>query len=110
MTDDENERMFDDATISAYKRAIAPEGFGDECPVCGEPFDPGSSGALWSDTWSSVDVVSWVRMCSGPLGEGVDLSDAFYASVREEHDFPPESVPFIYVHKDEHIDVLEATE
>jgi hypothetical protein len=77
----------------------APERFGDECPVCDEPFDVDSSGCLFPDAGGSTDVRAWVRCCLGELPEHLrETVDAVH-----EHGW--ETVPFGYVHKDEHLDV-----
>lgn len=93
----DDEQLRDDNQITREKRASAPDGFGDECPVCGESFDAGSSGVVWSDLYNSTDVRAWVRLCTGPLP--AHLTEY----VKEVHDHSVESVPFSYVHKDEHI-------
>lgn len=78
------------------KRKLYSAGSTHECPVCGEPFDEGSSGYLWRTPQDSVDTRSWVRQC---IGEPPD-----YMSEKLEG-FEDDGAPFAFVHKDEHIDV-----
>lgn len=82
---------------SRNKRTQAPEGVGDACPVCNEPYDIGASGPVWPGLWNSIDTVSWARVCSGAA------PNAFVDIIDNLHEYPAESVPFSYVHKDEHI-------
>lgn len=87
----------DDNIHTWGKRDRAPEGFGEECPICGAPFDAGSSGAVWPDQPNSTDVRSHVRICTGRVPE---FLRELYESI---HRFPVESIPYDYVHKDEHL-------
>jgi len=86
---------YDTAKRSQAKRQMLPDTFGGECPNCGEPFDSGSSGIFYPEE-SGVDVRSWVRICTGEIpGEWFDVP----ATERD--------MPFVYVHKDEHMEVRE---
>lgn len=85
------------AELSQAKRQHLPDEFGDECPICGEPFDAGSSGLIFGDHESTVDTVSWVRLCHGPKPKS-----GWFELPPELKD---ETVAFSYVHKDEHIEV-----
>lgn len=86
--------MENDAKIAQFKRNHAPDGFGDECPVCGDPFDPGSAGIIWPDEDVEIDAISWVKLCSGPIPdhmrEGVDRLG-----------YDPDELVMSYVHKDD---------
>jgi len=82
--------------ISRMKRGALPNDFGESCPVCGERFDAGSSGFVYTDQENTVDCISWVRVCYGDTpGEAWFDFDDIEDSV----------VAFAYIHKDEHIDV-----
>ena len=78
---------------SRWKRNVLPEGFGQECPNCGEPFDAGSSGVMFSDDFTQIDVFSWERVCVGPIPE----EKWFESDVLDDQ-------PFMYVHKVEHLE------
>jgi hypothetical protein len=86
---------YNTARRSQTKRQMLPDTFGRECPICGESFDTGSSGIFYPKE-SGVDVRSWVRICTGPIPD--EWSDV----APTERD-----IPFVYVHKDEHISVKE---
>jgi hypothetical protein len=88
----------DGVWLSTRTPRSAPEGFGDECPICGDPFDVGASGCLFPDVWDSTDVRSWVRCCTGGLPEHLR------ETVDAVHEPGWETVPFGYVHKDAHVD------
>lgn len=85
--------------VSNYKRMMAPAGFGDECPVCGEPFDAGSAGIIWPDEPAQIDAISWVRICYGPV------ADHFHPAI-DGTEWDPDDLAMAYIHKDEHIDVI----
>lgn len=85
---------FDSSDLSRIKRRILPDDFGSECPMCGEPFDAGSSGFKIVDgEGHSVDCFTWVRACSIPNPE-----EHWSWFEPKEGDFG-----FTVVHKDEHI-------
>jgi hypothetical protein len=94
----------EDPTV-AERRRLAPDSWGEECPVCGEPFEPGNTGLVMGE--EMLDVIPIVRICIGePVGWYADLV---------EHN--PNLVPsaecgscdpsMMYVHTDEHIEVIE---
>jgi len=74
--------------ISQEKRRLLPDSAGDECPVCGDPFDVGSTGYLFKDR--STECFAWVRVCVGSKPE-------YMPEVEED-------AQFCYVHKDEHLE------
>ena len=83
---------YDTSDISQEKRKVLPNSFGAECPNCGQPFDVGSSGIIFPDG-DGHDVRSWVRMCIGDIPK----NDWFTVPPKDE------GLPFVYVHKDEHL-------
>ena len=85
--------------ITHYKRMMAPADFGDECPVCGEPFDAGSAGIIWPDEPVQVDSISWVRVCYGPVADHL-------LHATEDMQWDRDDLSMAYIHKDEHIDVI----
>lgn len=100
-SDVDDDELRDDTELSRQKRAAAPSWFGQECPVCGAPFDTGSSGVVWPDALNSTDAIAWVRTCTGPVPPHLR------ADIDTLHSFPAESVPFQYVHKDEHLSTTD---
>lgn len=97
MPDDESLR--DDAHLSEAKRELAPDELENACPVCGAPYDFGSSGVVWPDEPNSTDVRTWVRLCHGPV------PGLWEADVSQMSEFEPDAVAYAYVHKDEHLDL-----
>lgn len=90
----------DDDELSERRRASRPDDFGEECPICGAAFDAGSSGFAWRVPQNSHDAVSWTRVCHGePPGSEHEK----VRTVPGGH-----FAPFLYVHKDEHADPMEA--
>lgn len=83
--------------VSQFKRELVPEWWGAECPVCGEPFDAGSAGAVFGDGDRSIDAVAWVRVCQAPISS--ECPDLWTNA-----DEVPDHAVMEYVHKDEHID------
>lgn len=77
----------------------APDGWGNECPVCGEPFDADSAGVIWADEPQETDAISWVRMCTADVAEHL-------RELVEDLGYDPDQIAMLYVHKDEHIDVI----
>lgn len=98
--DREDDRSEDDQGIIDVR---APDGWGDECPVCGEPFDADSAGVFWADEPQSTDVIAWVRMCTA------DVADHLRELV-EDLGYDPDQVAMTYPHKDTHIDVIDDQE
>lgn len=85
---------YDSSDLSRRRRAAAPDWWGEECPVCGDPFDAGSSGWLWADEETATEVFSWVRLCTAPEPGGEFLA------IPDEEDVGV----FAFVHKDEHLE------
>lgn len=68
LTDDGTGRTPSPQEKRRFKRAKLPADFGDECDVCGDPFDVGNSGILMADDETrQVETFAWVRICTGPV-------------------------------------------
>lgn len=83
--------------IQQLKRDHSPKDYGEACPVCGDPFAIESSGILFHDEDSSIDVFSWVRLCQG------QLPDHYDTDLMQGDGFDPETLTMLYVHKDENL-------
>lgn len=98
-----NDPMLDPEDLKVLWSA---DDWGDECPICGDPFEVRSSGYIGITEGTSTDVKSWVRVCvSNEHPEG------FTSKVIIEDDVTGNEIvpdpPFCYVHKDGNYEVNE---
>lgn len=67
--------------------------WGDECPVCGDPFTTSESGVIWPGSHLEIDAFAWDRVCQSTPPEPVEefISER---DVDDEYD----SLAMAYVH------------
>lgn len=67
--------------------------WGDECPICGDPFTTKKSGIVWPRSCLMRDAFDWDRLCQAPPPEPVA---EFIADRDVDNEYP--AVAFAYVH------------